>query len=105
MPHFAEPSARFGSDDLGFEKVALRADGVLSVANTTSDDMCFWPYTSDTTGHPKGVVHLQPVMRFCAHTPARSMCSTRESYLTFAVFKLYLLKNGFAAVERRVLAP
>jgi benzoate-CoA ligase family protein len=76
-------------DELSFEQITHDADEDLSPADTTRDDVCFWLYTSGTTGRPKGVVHLQHYMRFCADTYARHVLRIDESDTTFSVSRLY----------------
>ena len=78
-----------GPDELNFEEITRDADEELSPADTTTDDMCFWLYTSGTTGRPKGVVHLQHAMRFCAEAYAKPVLGIEESDVTFSVSKLY----------------
>jgi benzoate-CoA ligase len=80
-----------------FGEVTDAASNELSPADTTSDDMCFWLYSSGTTGRPKGVVHLQHDMRFCVDAYARPVLGIDASDVTFSVSKLYFaygLGNG-----------
>ena len=77
---------------------ALRAAGAeLDPADTTPDDACFWLYSSGTTGFPKGAVHLQHDMLFCAETYGASVLGSTERDRHFTVsplFHAYGLGNG-----------
>ncbi len=61
----------------------------LSPADTSKDDMCFWLYSSGTTGFPKGAVHLQHDMRVSTELYARPILGIDESDVTFSAAKLY----------------
>src|SRR5262245_28694920 len=44
---------------LSYESLIAKASDKLTAEKTTRDDVCFWGYTSGSTGNPKGAVHLQ----------------------------------------------
>jgi benzoate-CoA ligase family protein len=61
----------------------------LVPADTARDDVCFWLYSSGTTGFPKGAVHLQHDMAYCAENYARGVLNIQEDDRTFSVAKLF----------------
>jgi benzoate-CoA ligase len=78
-----------GPGELSFAEITGAADDQLDPADTTRDDMCFWLYSSGTTGFPKGVVHLQHDMRVCVELYAKPVLGICEDDVTFSVAKLY----------------
>ncbi len=82
---------------LSFEEAMAAADDRLSPADTSPDDMCFWLYSSGTTGFPKGAVHLQHDMIYSAETFGRYVlnCTEDDRYFTVSpLFHAYGLGNG-----------
>ncbi|HXM58667.1 MAG TPA: benzoate-CoA ligase family protein [Candidatus Dormibacteraeota bacterium] len=78
-----------GPDELSYAEITAAAAGALDPADTTRDDMCFWLYSSGTTGLPKGVVHLQHDMRYVVENYAKPVLQMDASDVTFSVAKLY----------------
>jgi len=61
----------------------------LEAAPTHKDDVCFWLYSSGTTGLPKGVVHLQHDMVYLCETYGKKVLGICESDITFSAPKLF----------------
>src|SRR5579884_175544 len=78
-----------GPGELSYEEITSGAPPTLEPADTGPDDMCFWLYSSGTTGTPKGVVHLQHDVRYCIENYARPVLGLSEADVTFSVAKLY----------------
>ena len=58
-------------------------------ARTTRDDMCFWLYSSGSTGAPKGTVHLHSHLIATADLYAKPVLGIRESDVVFSAAKLF----------------
>jgi benzoate-CoA ligase len=74
---------------LGFDAWIGRASATLTPADTSRDDAAFWLYSSGSTGFPKGAVHLQHDMVFCAENYARGVLGMTEADRTFSAAKLF----------------
>jgi len=59
------------------------------VADTCSDDACFWLYSSGSTGTPKGTVHLHSHLVQTAELYGRAVLGIRESDVVFSAAKLF----------------
>ena len=66
-------------------------------AATTCDDMCFWLYSSGSTGAPKGTVHMHSSLIYTAELYAWPILGIREDDVVFSAAKLFFaygLGNG-----------
>ena len=60
-----------------------------ATASTRADDMCFWLYTSGTTGAPKGVVHLHSHLVATAELYAVRILGLGEDDVVYSAAKLF----------------
>lgn len=84
---FVDPRGRvkyfaFG-DTLASQPVACCA------ADTHRDDIAIWLFTSGSTGHPKGAVHLQHDLPYNTEVFAKGAMGVHEDDLTISVPKLF----------------
>ncbi len=73
------------------------APDTYKVAPTKADDMCFWLYSSGSTGSPKGTVHLHSSLIQTAELYARPILEISENDVVFSAAKLFFaygLGNG-----------
>ncbi len=72
-----------------FAEVLSKSNPNLTAATTTSDDPCFWLYSSGSTGMPKGTVHVHSSMRLTAELYAQGVLGIRESDVCFSAAKFF----------------
>ena len=81
-----------GADGGGHGLLADRlaaAKPAAHVAPTRADDMCFWLYTSGTTGRPKGAVHLHTDLIETADTYGIGTLGMTENDIVYSAAKLF----------------
>jgi benzoate-CoA ligase len=71
------------------KKLISDAEPKAQAAPTTRDDMCFWLYSSGSTGAPKGTVHLHSHLIATADLYAKPILGIRESDVVFSAAKLF----------------
>jgi benzoate-CoA ligase len=81
-----------GTDGHGhsrLEDLLESASGPDYTAPTTRDDLCFWLYTSGSTGQPKGAVHVHANLRLTADLYGGPVLGLTENDLVYSVAKLF----------------
>jgi len=81
-----------GSDahgHLSLQDLMASSGTAFDPAPTTRDDVCFWLYSSGSTGPPKGTVHIQSSPIHTAELYSRRVLGIRESDLVFSAAKLF----------------
>ena len=95
LPHYDDQSkvkssgARQTLSWLPFDEIVMSQSEECEPAPTHRDDIAIWLFTSGSTGHPKGAVHLQHDLPYNTEVFARKTIGVNEDDLTLAVPKLF----------------
>lgn len=74
---------------LSYDGLIAKASAKLEAKKTTKDDICFWGYTSGSTGDPKGAVHLQHDMITITDLFVTPVLGMTENDLCFSASKMF----------------
>jgi benzoate-CoA ligase family protein len=74
---------------LSYESLIAKASPKLDAEKTTKTDVCFWGYTSGSTGNPKGAVHLQSAMITISDLFVKPVLGMNENDLCFSASKMF----------------
>jgi benzoate-CoA ligase family protein len=72
-----------------FQELIAQAPDQLEPEPTQPDDVCFWGYTSGSTGVPKGAVHLQHDMITISDLFVKPVLGMNENDRCFSASKLF----------------
>ncbi|HEU4343599.1 MAG TPA: benzoate-CoA ligase family protein [Candidatus Binatia bacterium] len=72
-----------------YDALVSNASTQLQAAQTNRDDVCFWGYTSGSTGSPKGAVHLQHDMITITDLFVKPILGMAENDICFSASKLF----------------
>ncbi len=73
----------------GFEDLIAQAQPEAYTAPTTRDDICFWLYTSGSTGQPKGAVHVHADLKLTNDLYAARILGLTDQDVCYSAAKLF----------------
>src|SRR5207249_6679928 len=85
----ADKAAFPGHDVHAFEDLIAREKSEPFTAQTVSDEVAFWMYTSGSTGDPKGVKHVHTTPMCCARLMGQRVIGIRPDDVVFSAAKLF----------------
>jgi benzoate-CoA ligase len=83
------PHLKYVVSDAQLKELLAAAAPKAEAAPTLRDEMCFWLYSSGSTGAPKGTVHLHSHLILTAELYAKPVLGIRESDTVFSAAKLF----------------
>jgi benzoate-CoA ligase len=78
-----------GTGENAFASLLDDRHGAFAPAATTADDVCFWLYSSGSTGSSKGTLHVHASLIQTAELYARPVLGIAEDDLVFSAAKLF----------------
>jgi 4-hydroxybenzoate-CoA ligase len=85
----AEDRAALRDRDVAFFEDLLGEPGEPFTADTLSDEIAFWLYTSGSTGDPKGVKHVHTSLMATARLMGQGILGIRQDDVVFSAAKLF----------------
>ena len=88
-----------GAAQMSFASLLAESELEKSFAATAADDMCFWLYSSGSTGAPKGTVHAHSSLVQSAELYGKPILGIEENDVVFSAAKLFFaygLGNGLS---------
>jgi len=71
------------------DQLIAASQPLANAAHTLADDVCFWLYSSGSTGSPKGTLHLHSHIIYTAELYGHGVLGLQESDVVFSAAKLF----------------